>query len=75
MTKDRVQAVLDRVLTWPPKRQADAVIILELIEEQDRSGLRLTDEQRAEIRRRRSEANPGTLTLEQFDERLRRFDS
>jgi hypothetical protein len=73
MTKEQIRAVLDRVLTWPPERQEDAVTILELIEEQDRSGLQLTEDQRAEVRRRRAEKNAETLTLEQFDHRLRRF--
>ncbi|MFZ2141874.1 MAG: hypothetical protein WAV78_33930 [Xanthobacteraceae bacterium] len=43
------------------------------IEAQDRSGYRLTDEQLAELRRRRAEKYPKTLTLAEFDERLRRF--
>ena len=73
MTRDQVKAVLDRVLTWPPERQEDAAELLALIEEQDRSPYRLTDEQLAEVRRRRAEKNPATLTLEQFDQRLRRF--
>jgi hypothetical protein len=73
MTKEQIRAVLDRVLTWPPERQEDAVTILELIEEQDRSGLQLTEDQRAEVRRRRAEKNAEILTLEQFDHRLRRF--
>jgi hypothetical protein len=33
----------------------------------------LTDEQLAELQRRRAEKNPKTLTLAEFDERLRRF--
>jgi hypothetical protein len=73
MTRDQVKAVLDRVLSWPPERQEDAAELLALIEEQDRSPYRLTDEQLAEVRRRRAEKNPATLTLEQFDQRLRRF--
>jgi hypothetical protein len=41
MTSDQVKAILDRVLTWPAERQADAVHMLELMEEQDRRRLRL----------------------------------
>ncbi|MEA2904868.1 MAG: hypothetical protein QOI12_2255 [Alphaproteobacteria bacterium] len=73
MTKDQVKEVLDRVLTWPPERQDDAVEMLMSIEAQDNSGYRLTDEQLAELRRRRAEENPKTLTLAEFDMRLRRF--
>ena len=72
MSKDRVKQILDRVLTWPPERQEDAAHLLELMEEQDTSGLRLTPEQLAEVRRRRAERNPKTMTLSEFNERLRR---
>jgi hypothetical protein len=33
----------------------------------------LSEEQVAEVRRRRAERNPATLTLEELDERLRRL--
>jgi hypothetical protein len=72
MTKDQVKQILDRVLTWPPERQADVAHIVELMEEQDHSALRLSDEQLAEVRRRRAEKNPKTVTLAEFNERLRR---
>jgi hypothetical protein len=73
MTKERVKEILDRVLTWPPERQEDAAEILMSIEAQDKSGYRLSGEQLAELRRRRAEKNPKTLTLAEFDNRLRRF--
>jgi hypothetical protein len=73
MTKEQVKEILDRVLTWSPERQADIAHVAELMEEQDRSSPRLTDEQLAEVRRRRSEKNSKTLSLEEWDERLRRF--
>jgi hypothetical protein len=40
---------------------------------QEKSGCHLTDEQLAELRRRRAEKNPRTLTLAELDKRLRRF--
>jgi hypothetical protein len=52
MTKAELKEILDRVLTWPPERQADVAHMVELMEEQDSSALRLTDEQAAEVRRR-----------------------
>ena len=63
MTKEQVKQILDRVLTWPPERQEDAAHLLELMEEQDTSNLSLNPEQLAEIRRRRAEKNPKTMTL------------
>lgn len=47
--------------------------MLALIEEQDCSPLELTDEQLAEVRRRRADTNAKPLTLEEFDARLSRF--
>jgi hypothetical protein len=73
MTKEQVKEILDRVLTWPPERQEDAADILMGIEAQDRSDCRLSEEQLAELRRRRAEPNPQILSLAEFDERLRRF--
>ncbi len=72
MTKDQIKAVLDRVLTWPAERQADVAHVVEIMEEQDKSNIRLTDEQAGEVRRRLAEKNPKTLTLAEFNERLRR---
>jgi hypothetical protein len=71
MTKDEVKAVLDRVLTWPPKRQADAVEILKAVEEQDRSDLHLSDEQLAEVRRRRARNDSNRIPFEEVFERFR----
>jgi hypothetical protein len=73
MTREQVKAILDRVLTWPPERQQDAAEILMGIEAQDRSDYQLSDEQLAELRRRRAEKDPKTISLAEFDERLRRF--
>jgi len=64
-----VKAVLDRVLTWPPKRQADAVEILKAVEEQDTCDLYLSDEQLAEVRRRRARSDPNRM----FEEVFKRF--
>ena len=53
MTKDQVKEILDRVLSWPPERQADVAHVVQLMEAQDKSELRLSDEQLAEVRRHR----------------------
>ena len=71
MTKSEVKEILDRVLAWPAERQADVAHVVEIMEEQDKSGVHLTDDQAAEVRRRLAEKNPKTLTLAEFNERLR----
>jgi hypothetical protein len=71
MTKEQVKAVLDRVLTWPSDRQEDAAKVLMLMESQNESVYRLTDEQVEEVRRRRADPKAQKLTLEEFNERLR----
>ncbi|GMO15126.1 MULTISPECIES: hypothetical protein [unclassified Bradyrhizobium] len=71
MSKEQVKAVLERVLTWPPERQEDAAKMLMLMESQDESVYRLTDEQVEEVRRRRSDPNARRLTLEEFTQRLK----
>ncbi len=42
------------------------------MEAQDSSGLKLDEEQAAEVRRRLAETNPKTLSLAEFNEHLRR---
>ena len=64
MTKDQIKAVLDRVLSWPPERQRDAAEILASLEAQDRSPLRLSAEQAAEVRSRQADPSAATISLE-----------
>ena len=66
MTRDQVKEILDRVLTWPAERQADVAHVVEIMQDQDKSELRLTEEQVDEVRRRLTEQNPETVTLVQF---------
>jgi hypothetical protein len=63
MSKNDIEAVLDRVRTWPPERQADLAQVATMMEEQDKSTYRLTDEQLAEVRRRRAKKNPNYVSL------------
>jgi DNA-binding PadR family transcriptional regulator len=71
MSKEQVKAVLDRVLTWPSERQEDAAKVLMLMEAQDESVYRLTDEQVEEVQRRRADPHARRLTLDEFNEQLR----
>jgi hypothetical protein len=59
MTREQVKEILDRVLTWPEKRQEHAIRVLSEIEKQDASSCRLTDEQVREVERRRSDFAAG----------------
>jgi hypothetical protein len=59
MTKEQVKEILDRVLTWPPKRQEDAARVLSQMEEQDASPYRLSNEQVEEVERRRADFKIG----------------
>jgi hypothetical protein len=71
MTKEQVNGILDRVLTWPPKRQEDAARVLAEMEEQDHSDLRLTDEQAAEVRRRLAKPSDQRVPIEKVFRRFR----
>ena len=70
MMRDQIKEILDRVLTWPPERQADAASVLAEMEAQDASPLQLNDEQVAEVKRRLAEPNPKFVTLEEVRERF-----
>jgi hypothetical protein len=71
MSKEQVKAILDRVMTWPAERQEDAAKILMLMEAQDDSAYRLTDDQVAEVQRRIAAPNRRFLTLKEAEERMR----
>jgi hypothetical protein len=47
--------------------------VLSLMEAQDYNAYRLTDAQVEEVRRRRSDTNAKRLTLDEFNDRLRRI--
>jgi hypothetical protein len=71
MTKEQITAVLDRIKTWPKNRQEDAARVLLEMEAQDRSAYQLTDEQLADVRRRRVESNPDRIPFEDVFKRFR----
>jgi hypothetical protein len=53
VTEEQVKEILNRVLTWPPERQADAARVLSAMEEQHTRARHLTDAQVEEVERRR----------------------
>jgi len=73
MSKEQVKAVLDRVLTWPSERQEDAAKLLMLMESQDESIYRLTDEQVDEVRRRRADPNRKLVSAAEARKRIARL--
>ncbi len=68
-----MKAVLDRVLTWPSERQEDAAKLLMLMESQDESVYRLTDEQVEEVRRRMADPNRKLVSAAEARERIARL--
>jgi hypothetical protein len=71
MTKDQVREILARVLTWPIERQADVAHVVEIMEQQDKSDLRLSEEQAAEVRRRLADTSQKTIPAEEVFKRYR----
>jgi hypothetical protein len=71
MTRNQVKEILDRVLSWPPERQADVAHVVELMEQQDRSALRLSDEQLAEVRRRRAKKDTKYVSMAEARKQFR----
>jgi hypothetical protein len=60
------------VLSWPPERPADVAHVVELMEEQDQSGLRLSDAQAEEVRRRLANPSKETIPADEVFDRLPR---
>jgi hypothetical protein len=71
MTKEQVKEILDRVLTWPERRQADVAEVITFMEAQDNSDLGLTDDQVAEIRSRLASPSADRIPADQVFARLR----
>ena len=59
MTRGDIEAVLERVRTWPLDRQADAARILLRMEEMDAEGSELSDEDMAALDEAEAEADRG----------------
>ena len=70
MVSKVLKEILERVETWPEDRQEDAARVLIEMEEQDAIGYSLTDEQVAEVERRRANPNRKFVTIDEVRERL-----
>jgi predicted transcriptional regulator len=65
MTKDQINAVLERVRTWSEERQAYAAEILLTIEAQDRGSLRVSDDAWAAIQEGSAQAERGEFVSDE----------
>jgi predicted transcriptional regulator len=65
MTKDQINAVLERVRTWPEERQAHAAEVLLAMEAQDRGPLRVSDEEWAAIEEGNAQAERGEFVSDE----------
>jgi predicted transcriptional regulator len=65
MTKTDIDAVLDRVKTWPPERQEDAVRVLLEIEAEVTGVYQLSDEERAAIEEGMAQARRGEFATDE----------
>jgi predicted transcriptional regulator len=65
MTKEQIDSVLQRVRTWPPERQEDAVRVLLQMEAAGTQVYRLSDEERVEIEASMEEARRGEFATDE----------
>jgi len=65
MTKAEIDAVLDRVKTWPPERQEDAVRVLLQMEAQGTEVYVLSDDERAAIEEGMAQARRGEFASDE----------
>jgi predicted transcriptional regulator len=73
MTKDQVAAVFERIKTWPEDRLEDAAELLLALEAMGDEPYRLSDDERAAVRRGLDDARHGRFaTDEQVAELLNR---
>jgi hypothetical protein len=65
MTRDQVKEMLDRVLTWPPEAQEEAVAALATIEEQFAALATLSPEDRDALARSAEDVRLGRYATEE----------
>jgi predicted transcriptional regulator len=65
MTKAEIDAVLDRVKTWPPERQEEAMLVLLEMEAEATGVYVLSDEERAAIEEGMAQARRGEFASDE----------
>jgi predicted transcriptional regulator len=65
MTKDQIDAVLDRVRSWPPERQEEAMRVLLEIEAKGTEVYQLSEEELADIEEGMAEVRRGEFASDE----------
>jgi hypothetical protein len=65
MTKDQIKAVLERVLTWPPERQADAADMLLMLEAREGERYHPADDEWSAIQEGLEQARRGEFVSDE----------
>jgi predicted transcriptional regulator len=65
VTKEQLNAILDRVRSWPASKQEDAVRVLLAIEQQDEEPYVLSDEERADAEAGLAEMDAGQFASDE----------
>ncbi len=64
MTKDQIDAVLDRIHSWPPSRQEDAVRVLLAMEAQTSKTYELSEDEKADLEAALEEVARGEIATD-----------
>jgi len=74
MTRDQLKAVLERVLTWPPQAQEEAVASLQTIEEEFLGSHEISSSDAEALKRSAEDVRAGRFaTDEQVEKTFGRF--
>ena len=65
MTKEQIEAIFERVKTWPPERQEDAAAMLLRMEEQGVEPYELDADERREVEAALAEAERGEFATDE----------
>jgi hypothetical protein len=65
MTKDQIRAILDRVLTWPPEAQEEAVASLQTIEAEFVGSYELSVDDREALERSAGDVRRGRFAADE----------
>jgi predicted transcriptional regulator len=65
VTKEQIEAIFERVKTWPPERQEDAVAMLLRMEEQGVEPYELDADERREVEAALAEAKRGEFATDE----------
>lgn len=65
MTRDQIDAILERVRTWPPERQEDAANILLAMEAEGTAPYELSEEERLDLEEGLREVERGEIASDE----------